>query len=237
MFGFLDPVLLVAESLLIELADALSVVLGTNSTAASIVVATLAVRVLLLPLTVRSLRARTARAAIAPEERALRRQFVQDPGRLRRELAELHRRHGVSSWAAIVPMLAQSPFFLVLYRLFSAPTIGDHANLVFTHTLFGLPLGSRFVTAVATGYLPVYLGLFALIGIAAWWSSRTASRSVPDNLPDPRLAATSATIARILPFGVIIAAAVVPLAVGIHLVVTSWWTAAERYVAVRGRPA
>ena len=233
MFGFLDPVLLVAQSLLTGLADALAIALGENATAGAILLTTLAVRVLLLPLTVRSLRARAAQASIAPTERMLRQQFARDPGRLRREIADLRARNGVSQWAAIVPMLAQSPVILLLYRLFSAPTIGGHANLLYTHALFGLPLGSRFAAAVASGYLPIYLGLFLVIGLAAWWSSSSAKRSVPQDVPDPRVAAISSTIARVLPFGALVVTAFVPLAVGIYLAVTSWWTATERHFGAR----
>ncbi|WP_018656804.1 YidC/Oxa1 family membrane protein insertase [Actinomadura flavalba] len=201
---------------------------GDLATAGAIVVLTLGVRALLLPLAVRAARGQRARARLAPELAELRRRHGADPVRLREESAALFRREGVSPLAGFGPALLQAPFFLVLYRLCTAGSVAGHQNALLAHTLLGAPLAQNFAGVVGGGlFAPpslVFLGLFALLALVAWWTAR----QVPADAP-------MAGVLRVLPFGTVVAAAFVPLAAGVYLLTSGLWTAAER--AVLTRPA
>lgn len=90
------------------------------STAAAIVCFTVAVRLLLLPLSYAQIRGERTRARLQPSIRQLRERYGDDPQRLQRELSALYRAEGGSVFAGCLPSLAQLPFFFVMYRLFTA---------------------------------------------------------------------------------------------------------------------
>jgi YidC/Oxa1 family membrane protein insertase len=200
------------------LTTVLTPLLGTASAVAAIVVLTVIVRVILLPLSWRQIRAERDRARLAPQIKELHRRFSRDLERLRRELAALYARESSSPAAGCLPVLAQTPVFLVLYGLFLSTDIGDQANVLLTHTVAGVPLGTRLLDVAGTPELLVFGVLMALLAIVAWVTRRTT----------PAMEAPGAGLIRLLPFGTVVIAAIVPLAAGTYLLTTTAWTVAER---------
>jgi YidC/Oxa1 family membrane protein insertase len=211
-FAPLDAAVGVAYHLVSGLADALGPVFGGAAAAAAIVLATVVVRLALVPLRVRQLRAQRAGAALAPRVAALRDKHRRNPERLARELTELYRSERTSPFAGILPALAQMPFFLVLYRLLYTPTIGGTPNRLLHHTLFGVPLAAH-----ASAGAAVFVALAALLALLGWWTGR---RLGPDA---PRLA-------RLLPYASAAFVFVLPLAGGLYLLTSTAWTALETAV-------
>lgn len=231
-----DAVVTITGHGVTAVATLLDPLLGDAATAGAIVACTLLVRLLLLPFGRAAARAASTRVRLRPKEAELRRQHRRDPGRLRRELAALHKEHRVSPFSGVAPTLAQLPFFAVLYRLFASPTIGDQANVLFTHALFGVPLSHRFGPELfRTGLLPpdlvVYAAVFVLIGAVAWWSSRQTRRA----MTAPELPAAVGRFAGLLPYGTLVAAAFVPLAAALYLLTSTAWSALERQAFSAGR--
>ncbi|MEV7967425.1 membrane protein insertase YidC [Sphaerisporangium sp. NPDC088356] len=197
--------------------------LGSLTGAAfAIVLFTLAVRLLLLPLSVRQAKAQKARLRLAPEVEALRKRFARDPERLMRETSKLYAAGGTSMFAGIMPGLAQAPFLMVTYRMFVSATIAGHPNLLLAQSALGVPLGEHFAAVIAGSglfSLPalVFLALFAVLAVLAWVTWRRMGDVRPRAL-------------RLMPFGTILVAAFLPLAAGLYLLVSTAWTAAERAI-------
>jgi YidC/Oxa1 family membrane protein insertase len=256
MFGFLEPGVSAAYHLVTGLVNVLAPVLGGLAAPAAIVACTIAVRLLLLPLTYYALRGQAAQARLQPELQELRRRYAGQPERLQRELAAFYQREGGGMLAGCLPLLAQLPFFSIMYRLFLSGSVGGHANMLLTHTLFGAPLGAHWLGAVGlvSGSGLVFLGLFALLAVACWAAARLARRAAPPaatrsaparSVPAGGTAGRSAAAAvgsgpaagqeriiglltRVLPYSTVVVAMFVPLAAGLYLLTTMSWTAAER---------
>ena len=143
---------------------------GGLAAAAAIVAFTLAVRLLLLPLSYYSIRGQAAQARLLPQVQELRQRHAGHPDRLQRDLAALYAREGAGLLAGCLPALLQLPFFSVLYRLFRSGTIDGQRKPCSASDLFGAPLGSHWLSGPgllsATG--GVFIGLFALLAAAAW---------------------------------------------------------------------
>ena len=77
----------------------LTPVLGGAAAVAAIIVFTVAVRALLMPLSLRGLRGQAAAARLAPQLQALRQQYAKQPERLQREMTALYKREGTSMFA------------------------------------------------------------------------------------------------------------------------------------------
>jgi len=247
-----------AYHLVFALTNVLTPVLGGAAAIAGIVVFTAAIRLVVAPLTFRALRGQAAQARLAPQVQRLRQRYASQPDRFQRELTELYKREGTSVFAGFAPLLAQWPVFSVLYLLFRSPTVAGGPNGLLSHDLFGVPLGSHWLSgaAVFSVHDAVFLGVLAILAAACWLAARAARRALPPTVPDgvapgagsrravsPRAASPSTgaagtgsagtaltVVGRIAPYITVLIAAFAPLAAVIYLVTSTAWSAAERLV-------
>jgi YidC/Oxa1 family membrane protein insertase len=173
-FTLFDGAVRAGYHLVSGFAVALAPLAGDLATAAAIVLFTVALRLVLLPLSYYAIRGQAAQARLAPQVKALRLRHARQPERLQRELTELYRREGTGMFAGYLPMLLQLPFFAVMYRLFRLGTIGGQPNALLSHGLLGAPLGSHWLSdpGPLSGQGMVYLGLFALLAAVTWVATR-----------------------------------------------------------------
>jgi YidC/Oxa1 family membrane protein insertase len=167
------------------LTNVLTPVLGGLAAVAGIIVVTIAVRLLVSPLTFRALRGQAAQARLAPEIQRLRQRFGKQPDRLQRELTALYQREGTSVFAGFAPLLVQWPVFSVLYLLFRSPTVGGAPNGLLSRNLLGVPLGSHWLSGAGILSLHgvVFVGVLAVLAAACWFVARTARRALPQPAP------------------------------------------------------
>jgi YidC/Oxa1 family membrane protein insertase len=256
-FTLFDGAVRAAYHLVSGFAVALAPLAGGLATAAAIILFTIAVRLVLLPLSYYAIRGQAAQARLAPQIMALRQRHARQPERLQRELTELYRREGTGMFAGYLPLLLQLPFFSLMYRLFRLGSIGGHPNTLLSHGLLGAPLGSHWLSGPgplsAQGL--VYLGLFALLALATWVAARIGRNAAarlaaqapaagaPGRLTAPGRPAVPGQPAqpggavglllRLIPYVTVAIAFVVPLAAGLYLLTTTAWAAAERAVITR----
>jgi YidC/Oxa1 family membrane protein insertase len=245
MSSFLGVPVDAAYYLVSGLTGILTPALGGLAAVAAIVAFTMAVRLLLMPLSLRALRGQAAQARLAPQLVALRQRYGKQPERLQREMAALYKREGTSMFAGFAPLLLQWPFLSVMYLLFRSPTVGGTANTLLTHDLFGVPLGAHWLSGagLASAQGVVFVGLFALLAGLCWLSARlgrlmTAQATGAKPAPGTTAAAPTAggspgLLVRALPYVTVVIAAFAPLAAGIYLLTTLAWSLAERMLYSR----
>jgi len=129
--------------------------------ALAIVLFTVLVRLLISPLTYLQVRSGRRREALAPDLAKLREKHAADPSALAADTLALHRAHGISPFAGLLPGLIQWPFFMVMYR------VAYHAP---AGSLAGVPLAAH----LAAGW-PVFAVLLAVATVVAWRTSRRAT--------------------------------------------------------------
>lgn len=194
-----------------------SALAGLVTPAAAIVLFTAFVRLLMHPLTRAAVRAEKAKTALAPRVRELQEKHGKDVVKLQEATMKLYRDSGTSLFAGFLPMFAQIPFFMVVYRLVTTP------SPLLDSTLLGAPLATGWLGGF--GHTPVFAGLFAALALVAFgtvrWSAALAERNGVPRTPLTR-------VLRYLPFGTVLVAAVLPLAAGIYLLTTTTWTLLER---------
>ena len=241
MFALFDAAVRAGYHVLTSVISVLSPLAGSLAGAAAIVAVTIALRVALLPLSYYAVRGQAAQARLLPQLAELQRKYKNQPERLRREMTAAQQREGTSLFAGVLPLLAQWPFFSVLYRLFLTPVISGHPNALLSDQLLGVPLGSRWLAGAGpfSAHGAVFLGLFALLALVSWAAVRLARRFTAA-AGSPGAAGAAARpggavggLTRVLPYLTIVIAAFVPLAAGLYLLTTTAWTAAERTVLMR----
>ncbi|MFC4021675.1 YidC/Oxa1 family membrane protein insertase [Micromonospora sp. GCM10011542] len=213
---------------------------GGAATAAAIVLLTVAVRLLISPLTVAQVRGERRRAALAPQVRELQRQHADDPAKLQSEIFALYRFAGANPVTGCLPLLIQAPFLLVLYRLFSTDEGGTG---LLDERLAGVPLGHHLADGLTGMAGPLFAVLLAVLLVLAWWSSRRARRAstavgtVAGTPTEGPGAATLGRLLPLLPYTTVLVALVLPLAAVIYLVAATAWSALEQAVLRRPQAA
>jgi len=238
--------------LVFVLTNVLTPVLGGLAAVVGIILVTMAVRLLVSPLTFRALRGQAAQARLAPEIQRLRQRHAKQPDRLQRELTALYQREGTSVFAGFAPLLVQWPVFSVLYLLFRSPTVAGGPNRLLSRNLLGVPLGSHWLsgTGILSVHGIVFLGVLAVLAAACWYAARVARRALPQPAAaGPASAGKAAPAAvpgtqaltafgKVAPYITVVIAAFAPLAGVIYLVTSTSWSAAERLVfAARAKQA
>jgi YidC/Oxa1 family membrane protein insertase len=229
MFSILGVPVDAAYHLVAAFTGVLTPVLGAVAAVAAIIALTIAVRLILMPLSLRALRGQAAAARLAPELLALRRRYARQPDRLQAEMTALYRREGTSVFAGFTPVLLQWPFVYVLYLLFRSPQVGGQPNTLLSHDFLGVPLGTHWLAGAGPASLQgiVFLGVFALLAALCWLSARLARRALP--APAPRQPAPRpGLLATALPYLTVAIAAFAPLAAAIYLLTSTAWSLAER---------
>lgn len=82
----------------------------------SMMLLALAVSVLLLPLNIQALKSMTEAQALAPYLKRLQTKYKGDRQKLNEETMKLYKEHGVNPLGGCLPMLAQYPFLIAVYR-------------------------------------------------------------------------------------------------------------------------
>jgi YidC/Oxa1 family membrane protein insertase len=227
MFSLFGVPVDAAYHLVSGLTGILTPVLGGAAAVAAIIAFTIAVRIVLMPLSLRAFRAQVAATRLAPQLLALRRRYAKQPERLQSEMSALYRQEGTSMFASIKPLLFQWPFLSVMYLLFRSPLIAGKPNTLLAHDLLGVPLGSHWLSGagLVSMHGGVFLGLFALLAGLCWLSSRLGQRmAVPaaDGTPG------TGVLVKALAYLTVVIAAFTPLAAGIYLLTSMGWSLAER---------
>jgi YidC/Oxa1 family membrane protein insertase len=122
-------------------------------------------------------------------------------------------------------MLAQLPFFWLMYTLFSRAVVAGESNQLISGSLLGAPLGLHWPVLTGT---PAFIALAVLLAVVAWFSARLQVRQL-----DETATPLTRRLARIVPYGTLATAAFVPLAAGLYLLTTTTWTVVERTILQR----
>jgi len=230
MFSLFGVPVDAAYHLVSGLTGILTPVLGGAAAVAAIIAFTMAVRIVLMPLSLRAFRAQMAATRLAPQLLALRQRYAKKPERLQSEMSALYRQEGTSMFASIKPLVFQWPFLSVMYLLFRSPLIAGKPNTLLAHDLLGVPLGSHWLSGAGLVSMQggVFLGLFALLAGLCWLSSRLGQRMAAPAADGAPGTPGTGVLVKALAYLTVVIAAFTPLAAGIYLLTSMGWSLAER---------
>jgi YidC/Oxa1 family membrane protein insertase len=174
-----DAAVGVAHSLIEGLAALLTPIAGGHAVAVAVVLFTVAVRLLISPLTYLHIRGERRRAALAPDLAELQRKHRDDPATLAAETLALFRANLAGPLAGLLPGLAQAPFFMIMYRVALDAPAGS---------FLGIPLSAHLLSG-----FPAFALLLAIAVALAWWSSRRVRRMATSPAAVNRAAGSATT--------------------------------------------
>jgi YidC/Oxa1 family membrane protein insertase len=211
--------------------------LGSQSYWFSIVMLTIAVRILLIPLTVKQVRSTRVMQELAPEIKKLQSKHKNDRQKLNEEMMALYKERGFNPMAGCWPLLAQMPFFFALYQVIYARRIAGEANVLLGKTFFGVPLEQHWWRLEGWDKLLSAGGLTILVLTTAMSLTTYISQRQLMSRQSAQVNPQQQMILKIMPLMFFVFAVNVPLAVIVYWVTTNFWSVGQQYILLRNAPA
>jgi YidC/Oxa1 family membrane protein insertase len=211
--------------------------LGSQSYWFSIVLLTIAVRILLIPLTVKQVRSTRVMSELAPEIKKLQAKHKNDRQKLNEEMMALYKERGFNPMAGCWPLLAQMPFFFALYQVIIADRIAGESNILRGQSFFGVPLEQHWwalegADKIFSAAGLTILALTTIMSLTTYISQRQLmSKQSAQVNPQQQM------LMRIMPLMFFVFAVNVPLALIIYWVTTNFWSVGQQYMLLRTAPA
>lgn len=264
MDGLLFPLMVVVAWIMVRFHELLTWAgLDATSGAAwglSIVGLVIVMRILLIPLFFKQIKASRGMQLVQPEMQALQKKYKgkSDPASreaMSREMMELYRKHGTNPFASCLPILLQSPIFFALFRvLYELPRLAagtyDRADAIGpmtqelaaqaeAATIFGAPLSGTFLQA--NGNVNIQIVTVLLIVAMSVTTFTTQRQLTMKNMPPAALQGPMAQQQKILlymlPLIFAFSGVNFPIGVLLYWTTTNLWSMGQQFYTIRRMPA
>lgn len=221
----------------------------------SIVALVIVIRVVLIPLFFKQIKASRGMQMIQPELQAVQKKYKgkTDPAsreNMTRETMELYRKHGTNPFASCMPILLQSPIFFALFRVLnslkqisegSAEPIGpitrSVAGDIESSTLFGAQLSDVFLQTDSWVSRTVVIVLIVAMSVTTFTTQRQLTmKNMPPSALEGPMAQTQKMMLYMLPLVFAISGVNFPVGVLIYWTVTNLWSMGQQYYTIKRMP-
>ncbi|MBE6482911.1 MAG: membrane protein insertase YidC [Actinomyces ruminicola] len=227
----------------------------------SIVGLTIFVRLLIMPLFVKQIRASRGMQLMQPELQALQEKYKgkKDPAsqqRQQEEMMALYRKHNTNPFSSCLPILIQMPVFFALFRVLAnleavaTGTYPDHdsigpltaalAEQVQASTLFGAPLSASFMNSSDVTVKLVTVVMIILMSVTQWYTmAQLSMKNMPDSVKnsDNPAMRSQRMMMTIMPIFFAFTGVQFQIGVLVYWVTTNLWTMGQQFFTIRKMPA
>ncbi len=219
---------------------------GGAAWALSIIGLVIVMRIALIPLFFRQIKASRGMQLIQPEMQAM-----------SRETMELYRKHNTNPFASCLPILLQSPIFFALFRVLNSLTLlseGKYAGGAKTHigtltqqlaaqaesaTVFGAPLSGSFMRAGGNVHIQIVtIVLIVAMSVTTFTTQRQLTmKNMPKAALEGPIAQQQKVLLYVMPLIFAFSGVNFPIGVLIYWTVTNVWSMGQQFYTIRRMPA
>lgn len=205
------------------LGETLTFFFGINggSFGLAIVMLTIAINIILFPLTLRQTRATRAFQEIQPEIKRIQKEYKEDSQKMQQELMKVQKEAGATPGGCIVPLLVQAPIWFALFRVLQdisnfsngqdvVPPVPEDSLLyealqVHDISFLGMDLGANMSTGILAGIptaLPYVLMLMLMVAsqyFQQWHAQRGNTPRADMTAQQRQQQQTQQVITRVMP--------------------------------------
>ncbi|MCL1870836.1 MAG: membrane protein insertase YidC [Promicromonosporaceae bacterium] len=222
----------------------------------AIVALTLIIRVALIPLFVRQIRASRGMQIMQPELQAVQKKYKgkTDPASreaMTRETMELYKKHGTNPFASCLPIILQSPIFFALFRVLNnlrGIAEGTHRTIgpidravahdIESSSLFGAHLSDVFLQTNSTVSRVVVIVLIVAMSVTTFTTQRQLTmKNMPKAALEGPMASTQKMMLYVLPLIFAVSGVNFPVGVLIYWTVTNLWSMGQQFYTIKRMPA
>src|ERR687885_1582633 len=221
--------------------------------ALSIVGLVVVIRILLIPLFVKQIRASRQMQLIQPQMKKIQEKYkgksdVASKQAMQQETMALYRESGTNPLASCLPILLQAPIFFALFRVLNqyvrhsqaiGPLTAKLASEADNSTIFGATLSSTFMTSgssVSTKVITVVL--IILMSASTFTTQRQLMmKNMPASALDNPFAKQQKLLLYVLPLVFAVSGVNFPIGVLLYWLTTNVWSMGQQFYVIRRMPA
>ncbi|SEE00142.1 YidC/Oxa1 family membrane protein insertase [Streptomyces sp. 3213] len=219
----------------------------------SIVSLVILIRICLIPLFVKQIKATRAMQTLQPEMKKIQERYKNDKQRQSEEMMKLYKESGTNPLSSCLPILAQSPFFFALYHVLngiaSNKTIGVINDSLLASAqkahIFGAPLAAKFTDgsskvaalgATLTDVRVVTAVMIVMMSASQFYTQRQLMTKNVDTTVKTPFMQQQKMLMYVFPVMFAIFGINFPVGVLVYWLTTNVWTMGQQMYVIRNNP-
>ncbi len=223
----------------------------------SIVGLVIVIRILLIPLFVKQIKAQRNLQLIQPQMKEIQKKYAGDKERQSQEMMKLYRETGTNPLASCLPIILQAPIFFALFTVlqgvamynpddpgyvapgvFAWPQYADLTASMHDAQIFGVPLYGTFMNADETPN-PLATQILAIIMIALMTATTFLTQRqliVKNSAPDNPMVKQQKILLYVFPVIFAVSGINFPIGVLTYWFTTNLWSMGQQFYVIRNNP-
>ncbi|MEV6588400.1 membrane protein insertase YidC [Streptomyces acidicola] len=219
----------------------------------SIVSLVILIRICLIPLFVKQIKATRAMQTLQPEMKKIQERYKNDKQRQSEEMMKLYKETGTNPLSSCLPILAQSPFFFALYHVLNSIASNDTIGVINQSLLqsaqkahiFGAPLAAKFtdsadkVTALDASLTNVRIVtaiMIVLMSASQFYTQRQLMTKNVDTTVKTPFMQQQKMLMYIFPIMFAVFGINFPVGVLVYWLTTNVWTMGQQMYVIHNNP-
>lgn len=213
----------------------------------SIVGLVVVIRILLIPLFVKQIKAQRNMQLVQPKIKEIQKKYAGDRQKQSEEMMKLYRETGTNPLASCLPLLLQAPIFFALFRVLQygiaqeqgiGPLTPELAVMAHDATIFGVPIYGTFLHADETP-IPMatrILAIFLIITMSLTTFITQRQLIVKNTTADNPMVKQQKMLMYIFPVIFAFGGFNFPIGVLIYWTTTNLWSMGQQFYVIRNNP-
>ncbi|UFQ16838.1 MULTISPECIES: membrane protein insertase YidC [Streptomyces] len=219
----------------------------------SIVSLVILIRICLIPLFVKQIKATRAMQTLQPEMKKIQERYKSDKQRQSEEMMKLYKESGTNPLSSCLPILAQSPFFFALYHVLNSIATGKEIGVIDGPLLesarkahiFGAPLAAKFLDsadkvaslgATLTDVRVITAVMIILMSASQFFTQRQLMTKNVDTTVKTPFMQQQKMLMYVFPIMFAIFGINFPVGVLVYWLTTNVWTMGQQMFVIRRNP-
>ncbi|MFJ7247479.1 membrane protein insertase YidC [Kitasatospora sp. NPDC098652] len=246
-FGFLSPLYTAVSWIIVQFHSLYSNVFDPDGgwawglAIASMVVV---IRICLIPLFVKQIKATRAMQAIQPKMKAIQERYKNDRQRQSEEMMKLYKDAGTNPFSSCLPIIVQAPFFTALYGVLSNVAKGHDIGVIHGGLLvsagkahiFGAPLSATFLGSPETSVKIVTAVMIVMMSLSQFVTQRQLMTKNVDLTVKTPFMQQQKMLMYVFPVMFAVMGINFPVGVLVYWLTTNVWSMGQQLVVIHNNP-
>ncbi|MFI6847224.1 membrane protein insertase YidC [Kitasatospora sp. NBC_00085] len=202
------------------------------------------IRICLIPLFVKQIKATRAMQAIQPKMKAIQERYKNDKQRQSEEMMKLYKEAGTNPFSSCLPIIVQAPFFTALYGVLASVAKGKSIGVINGDLLtsagkahiFGAPLSATFVGSSETSVKIVVAIMIIMMSASQFITQRQLMTKNVDLTVKTPFMQQQKMLMYVFPIMFAVMGINFPVGVLVYWLTTNVWSMGQQLIVIRNNP-
>ncbi|MER7579889.1 membrane protein insertase YidC [Kitasatospora sp. NPDC097691] len=246
-FGFLSPLYTAVSWIIVQFHSLYSHIFDPDGGWAwglSIASMVVVIRICLIPLFVKQIKATRAMQAIQPKMKAIQERYKNDRQRQSEEMMKLYKEAGTNPFSSCLPIIVQAPFFTALYGVLAKVAKGQDIGVIHGDLLvsagkahiFGAPLSATFLGSSETSVKIVTAVMIILMSLSQFVTQRQLMTKNVDLTVKTPFMQQQKMLMYVFPVMFAVMGINFPVGVLVYWLTTNVWSMGQQLIVIHNNP-